>query len=109
MQEDIAKLHEALPSGCSGASGSGGLQALTGLSGDFFEHKRLTQQVQSKLLNQAGTFQKTGPSSRFSKFSFLPFFCFRLLLWKMGDNALRLCCHRTLSPLSCSPTDAVGV
>ena len=33
------------------------MQALTGLSGDFFEHKRLTQQVQSKLLNQAGTFQ----------------------------------------------------
>ena len=28
-------------------------QALTGLSGDFFEHKRLTQQVQSKLSSQA--------------------------------------------------------
>ena len=27
-------------------------QALTGLSGDFFEHKRLTQQVQSKLSSQ---------------------------------------------------------
>lgn len=28
-------------------------EALTGLSGDFFEHKRLTQQVQSKLSSQA--------------------------------------------------------
>lgn len=36
IQEDIAKLHEAL----------------TGLSGDFFEHKRLTQQVQTKLTSQ---------------------------------------------------------
>ncbi|CAE7865464.1 Ctsb, partial [Symbiodinium necroappetens] len=41
VQEDIAKLHEAL----------------TGLSGDFFEHKRLTQQVQSKLLNQVAALE----------------------------------------------------
>ena len=33
-------------------------EALTGLSGDFFEHKRLTQQVQSKLSSQAAWFSK---------------------------------------------------
>lgn len=42
VQDDIAKLHEAL----------------TGLSGDFFEHKRLTQQVQSKLSSQVAALEE---------------------------------------------------
>merc|ERR1712232_112398 len=42
VQEDIAKLHEAL----------------TGLSADFLDHKRLTSQVQSKLTSQVGLIQE---------------------------------------------------
>eukprot|EP00928_Gymnodinium_smaydae_P053655 TRINITY_DN37596_c1_g1_i1.p1 TRINITY_DN37596_c1_g1~~TRINITY_DN37596_c1_g1_i1.p1 ORF type:complete len:308 (-),score=54.35 TRINITY_DN37596_c1_g1_i1:106-915(-) len=41
VQEDISKLHEAL----------------TGLSADFLDHKRLTNQVQSKLNTQVSTLQ----------------------------------------------------
>eukprot|EP00913_Durusdinium_trenchii_P022443 g21081.t1 len=41
VQDDIAKLHEAL----------------TGLSSDFFEHKRLTQQVQTKLSSQVAALE----------------------------------------------------
>jgi len=42
IQEDIAKLHEAL----------------TGLSADFFDHKRLTLQVQNKLMGQVSLLEE---------------------------------------------------
>merc|ERR1719422_1419927 len=42
IQEDIAKLHEAL----------------TALSTDFFDHKRLTLQVQNKLQNQVSMMEE---------------------------------------------------
>jgi len=42
IQEDIAKLHEAL----------------TGLSADFFDHKRLTLQVQNKLTSQISALEE---------------------------------------------------
>merc|ERR1712050_555811 len=43
IQEDIAKLHEAL----------------TGLSSDFFDHKRVTQQVQNKLSSHVSLLEES--------------------------------------------------
>jgi len=48
IQEDIGRLHEAL----------------TGLSGDFIEHKRLTQQVQGKLSNQVSALEDSRQRSQ---------------------------------------------
>lgn len=57
IQEDIAKLHEAL----------------TALSADFFEHKRLTLQVQTKLTSQVSQLESQRRARHNEAKSFEPF------------------------------------